>query len=132
MTTKKPSPTTAVIQAWDTQDIIRNRKAIERIIVNALQKKEGNKMIKIKRICKESLYLCECRLKQIKKWYLGIVILKTLDGLFNLKNVEVKRGDDLPMRRSNWHKMKRFVDEQCSKLDKEFNEKTGLNLPGAK
>jgi len=137
-------PTTVIIQAWDTQDITHNRKAIENIIVNAL-KERRNEMFKAKRgklwrvgvenvlrFYGKVLYFYECKLKQVKKWYLGIVILKTLDALFNLENVAIKRGDDLAMRRSNWHKMKRFVDEQCGKLDKEFNELTGLNLPGAK
>ena len=34
-------PTVVVIQAWDTQDIMRNRKSIEGIIINALKNNSG-------------------------------------------------------------------------------------------
>lgn len=34
-------PTVIVIQAWDTQDIMRNRKSIEGVIINALKNNSG-------------------------------------------------------------------------------------------
>jgi hypothetical protein len=37
----KQQPTVVVIQAWDTQDIMRNRKSIEGIIMNALKSNSG-------------------------------------------------------------------------------------------
>lgn len=37
----KQAPTVVVIQAWDTQDIMRNRKAIEGVIINALKNNSG-------------------------------------------------------------------------------------------
>jgi hypothetical protein len=37
----KQQPTVVVIQAWDTQDIMRNRKSIEGIIINALRNNSG-------------------------------------------------------------------------------------------
>jgi len=37
----KQTPAVVVIQAWDTQDIMRNRKSIEGIIINALKNNSG-------------------------------------------------------------------------------------------
>ena len=86
----------------------------------------------IKRFCWGIKEYCLVKCEEIRIWYYDREISKTEKGVRNYDQIMIKRGYDFHARRNIWMNLGKFVIEKRNEYDKEFNNKTGLNIPRIK